>query len=168
MVADLTGDPGRETVTQARKAEVDLAARHRLAPVAFGLGWQGAAAASGCAQQQPPHAPLPGSALGADEQQPGDHELDGVDFGLGQCLAGGEVLAAQRLTDTASEPLWVAAVGGAGEGDQFLAGGGGQGGRGRPALQHAQEGGGAHVRPSDLDRGGEDGQQIGAVFGVVA
>jgi hypothetical protein len=49
MVADLTGDPGRETVTQARKAEVELAARQRLAPVAFGLGWQGAAAASGCA-----------------------------------------------------------------------------------------------------------------------
>jgi hypothetical protein len=51
-------------------------------------------------------------------------------------------------------------VGGAGEGDQFLAGGGGQGGRGRPALQHAQEGGGAHVRPGDLDRGGQDSQQI--------
>jgi hypothetical protein len=98
--------------------------------------------------------------LGADEQQLGDHELDGVDFGLGQCLAGGEVLAAQRLTDTVSEPLWVAAVDGAGEGDQFLAGGGGQRGRGRPALQHAQEGGGAHVRPGDLDRGGEDGQQV--------
>jgi hypothetical protein len=39
MVADLTGDPGRETVTQARKAEVELAARQRLALVAFLLGW---------------------------------------------------------------------------------------------------------------------------------
>ena len=56
MVADLTGDPGREAVTQARKAEVDLAAQHRLAPVAVGLGWQDTAAASGCAQQQLTHA----------------------------------------------------------------------------------------------------------------
>jgi hypothetical protein len=43
--------------------------------------------------------------LGADEQQLGDRELDGVDLGLGECLAGGEVLAAQRLADTVGEPL---------------------------------------------------------------
>ena len=125
MVADLTGDPGREAVTQARKAEVDLAAQHRLAPVAVGLDWQDAAAASGCAQQQLPHAPLPGSALGTDEQQLGDRELDGVDLGLGEPLAGGEVLAAQRPADTVSEPVRVAAVGGTSEGHQVLAGSGG-------------------------------------------
>ena len=125
MVADLTGDPGREAVTQARKAEVDFAARHRLAPVAVGLGWQDAAAGSGCAQQQLPHAPLPGSALGTDEQQLGDRELDGVDFGLGKRLAGGEVLAAQHLADAVGEPVGVAAVGGAGEGHQVMAGSGG-------------------------------------------
>jgi hypothetical protein len=113
MVADLTGDPGRETVTQARKAEVDLAAQQRRAPVTFGLGWQDAAAASGCAQQQLTHAPLPGSTLGADEQQLRDRELDGVDLGLGKCRAGGEVLAAQRLLDTVGEPVGVAAVGAA-------------------------------------------------------
>jgi hypothetical protein len=49
MVADLARDPGGEAITKAGKAQVDLAARERLATLVR-TWW--ALAAPGCAQQQ--------------------------------------------------------------------------------------------------------------------
>src|SRR5262245_22545052 len=37
VLADLTGDPGGETATEARKAQVDLAARKRIPRLVVGL-----------------------------------------------------------------------------------------------------------------------------------
>src|SRR5205807_6546756 len=70
VIADLTGDPGGETITEAGKAQVDLAARERL-PQVFLPGLFRSSSAGG-AQEDLAHASFPSSPLGADGQ-----ELDG-------------------------------------------------------------------------------------------
>src|SRR5207249_10351738 len=61
VIADLTGDPGGETGTEARKAQVDLAVRDRLPRLVAPRGRQGG--------QQLAHPPFPGPALGPDRSE---------------------------------------------------------------------------------------------------
>src|SRR6266516_4481245 len=160
VVADLAGDPGGEAVTEAGKAQVDLAAREPL-PLVQLLGSRlfGAAVAGG-AKQQRAHAALPGAPLGADGQQLGSGQADGVGFGVDQVVAWGELVGGQRGLDVVGEAVGPAVLAGAGEADQLLAGGGGKGLGGGPALQQPQHGGGAKVVCGQLQRGREGRQQV--------
>ena len=103
MVADLAGDPGGEAVTEAGKAQVDLAARERLPQLV--LSWLAGASMSRGTEQQLAHAPLPGPALGADDQQLGGGQPDGVGLGADQVVARDEMVAGQRGGDLVGEPF---------------------------------------------------------------
>src|SRR5271157_2462535 len=61
MVADLTGHPGGEPITEAGKAQVDLAARELL--TLYVGTWLASAARLRSPQEQFAHSPLPGPAL---------------------------------------------------------------------------------------------------------
>jgi hypothetical protein len=117
MVADLAGDPGGEAVTEAGEAQVDLAARERLPR--FVLSWRAGAPMSSGAEQQLAHAPLPGSALGADHQQLGGGQPDGVGLGPDQIVARDELVASQRGGDLVGEPFGPAMATSTSEGDQL-------------------------------------------------
>src|SRR5215207_6482934 len=86
MVADLAGHPGGKAVTEARKAQVDLAARDR-APRLFLTRLLGSPRAWG-AKQQLAHAPLPPPPLRPDRQQLGGGQPDGVGLGPHQVVPG--------------------------------------------------------------------------------
>jgi hypothetical protein len=82
MVADLAGDPGGEAVTEARHAQVDLAAREALPPLLLSrlLG----ASAPRRAEQELAHPSLPGSPLLPDREQLAGGEADRVRLGPGE------------------------------------------------------------------------------------
>src|SRR6188472_4326069 len=65
-VADLTGHPGGETITETGKAQVDLAARDRRPPVIV-LGK--VTTRPRCPDEQLTHAPFPGPALRAEGEK---------------------------------------------------------------------------------------------------
>ncbi len=85
VIADLTGDPGGETVTEAGKAQLDLALGESLAHVGVlhGLVASGAWAA----EEQLAHALLPGSTLVAGEQELEEASAPRVDEVL-ECAGG--------------------------------------------------------------------------------
>ena len=87
---------------------------------------------------------------------------DGAGLGAGQLGPYRQPGLGQGVDDAAGEPVWPAVPARAGEGLQFLAGSGGQGTGGGPALQQLEEHRRAQVAVGDVDRGGEDGQQVGA------
>src|SRR6266508_5636494 len=93
MIADLTGHPGGETVTEARKAQVDLAARERL-PHVFLSGLL-VPSSSWLAEQELAHSLLPRPPLCPDGEELGDPQADGVCFGPHQVAPGGEVLGTE-------------------------------------------------------------------------
>ena len=74
MLAGLSGDPGGETVTEAGKAQVDLAARKRLPRLVLRQ-------LAGSAEQKLTHPFLPGPPLRVDEQQLAGGEPDRVNLG---------------------------------------------------------------------------------------
>ncbi len=158
-VADLAGHPGGETITEARKAQVDLAARDRRPPLAV-LGLLGSSLA-GCAEEQLAHAALPDPALGAEGEELAGCETDRVGLGSHQPVACHEVVVGQRRSDSVSEAVWPAVAAGSGEGDQVVSRRFDQGFGCGPALQEPQEGRGAHVVTGDRQRGGERGDQVG-------
>jgi hypothetical protein len=74
VLADLSGDPGGETATEAGKAQVDLAARKRWPRLVLHR-------LAGSAEQELAHPFLPGPPLRVDEQQLAGGEPDRVDLG---------------------------------------------------------------------------------------
>src|SRR3970040_1187271 len=79
MVADLAGDPGGEAITEARKAQVDLAVREAFAQLVRPRRL--AATAARRPEQELAHPPLPGPALLADR----DERAGGAAGALGLC-----------------------------------------------------------------------------------
>jgi hypothetical protein len=74
--ADLSGHPGGETITEAGKAQVDLAARDRR-PRRVLLGLV-VASGSGGAEEELSHAAFPVATLGAEGEELVGEEADGV------------------------------------------------------------------------------------------
>jgi hypothetical protein len=142
MVADLACDPGGEAITKARKAQVDLAVRERLASL---VGSRWTTAAAGSTQQQRTHPPLPDPPLRADQQQLGRGQSDGVGLGAYQLLARGEVVGGQRSGDLVSEPSWLAVPAGPGDHKQVIAARLAEQDGGGIALQQPQHGRGAQI-----------------------
>jgi class 3 adenylate cyclase len=158
MVADLTGDPGGETITEAGKAQVDLAARERL-PQVF-LRGPFRSSLSGCSQEDRAHPSFPGSALSADGEELGCGQADGVGLGPHEVVPGNEVVGGQSLVDLVGETVRPAMFGCPSEGLQLLVGGAGQGRRGGPAFQQPQERRAAQVVAGDAQGRRERGQQV--------
>src|SRR5712691_8308349 len=158
VVADLAGDPGGEAVTEARKAQVDLAAREALPP--FVLARLLCSAAAGGAEQQLAHPPLPGASLAADREQLLGGEPDRVGLGADEIGARLELVGRERRLDPVSEALGPAMVAGAGVLDELLASGAGERLHARPALEQPQEDGRAEIGAGDLKRGREGAEQV--------
>jgi hypothetical protein len=122
VLADLAGDPGGETITQARHAQVDLAARERLPRVGVLDGV--VAAGAGGAEQQFAHAAFPGAPLGVQQQQLGGGQADGPGFGAGQFGPHRQAWRGEGGGDAVGETGRPAVLVRAGEGLQLSAGGG--------------------------------------------
>ena len=101
VLTDFPGHPGGETVTQAREAQVDLAAGERL-PRLVVLLVRGPAG-SGRAEQQVAHPLLPDPALRADCQQWGGGQPDGVGLGPHEIVTGSECFVGQGDGDLIGE-----------------------------------------------------------------
>ena len=92
----------------------------------------------GRAEQQFTHPPLPGTPLGAEEQQLGGGQPDGVHLGAHQMGGSAELLGGQRGADPVSEALPVAAALGATPLNELIAAYRAQCLGSWPALEHAQ------------------------------
>src|SRR5690606_2088769 len=117
-VADFTGDPGGESISEPWKAEVDLAARHRRPPL---VSWLFGPSSAPVTEQQFAHASLPVAALLAQQQQLGAGQADGVGLGADQVVLGLEVVGGQGLGDAVGEAVRPAVLGLAGEGLDLVA-----------------------------------------------
>src|SRR5581483_6460897 len=153
VVADLSGNPGGEAVTEAGEAQVDLAVRELL-PQLVSLGLMLTPVAPG-AQQELSHSALPGPPLLTDQEQLLSGQPDAVGLGPDQARAGREVAGGEGLVDPLGKALGPAVVVGAREGDQFLRTGGCQRLMRRPALQQPKLGGRGEVVAGDLESGRE-------------
>src|SRR5438552_19186003 len=97
MVADLTGDPGGETSTEASEAQVDLAVRGRLPLPLTSRRWE--------VYEELPHPPLPRPALGADGEELGRPQADGVGLGPDQVRLRGELRGGHPVPELAHRPV---------------------------------------------------------------
>jgi hypothetical protein len=159
VLADLTGDPGGETATEARKAQVDLAARKRLPRLVLRSLLAGVGA-----EQELAHPFLPGAPLRGGEQQLAGGEPDGADFGPDQVRRRGEVVFGERCLDLVGEALQVAGALRAAELDDLLPAGRCQRLGGGPAFEQPQDPGGAQVLAGDGQRGREGDEQVTTVI----
>ena len=146
MLADLTGDPSGEAVSQAGEAQVDRAARERVPRVGVLDGVVAAGAAA--AEQQLAHALFPAAAGLVQGQQLDRGQPDPGGLGPDEVVAGGQRRGGQRGGDPVGEPVGPAVPAGAGEADQVLAGGLRELGLGGPALQQPQHGGAPRSAPA--------------------
>src|SRR3989304_5598730 len=112
VVADLAGDPGGEAVTEAGKAQVDLAAREALPPLV--LARDALTSAPRRPEQQLAHPPLPHPPLLADRGQLAGRQADGVRLGADEVGTRLEVVGRERLGDLVGEALRPAVGRGAG------------------------------------------------------
>jgi len=103
MVADLAGDPGGEAVTEARKAQVDLAAREAFATLCRPR--LALTATPRRPEQERAHPPLPDPALLPDREQLGRGQADRVSLGADEIGPRLEVLGRERRRDLVGEAL---------------------------------------------------------------
>jgi len=159
VIADLTGDPGGETVTEAGKGQVDLAARERLPHVGVLHGL----VASGvwAAQEQLAHALLPDSTLVAEEQELRGSQCDGGGLRPHEVVPCAEVLDRERLADPGHELLRPAVVTGPGEGFEFGVARPGQLVLGGPTLEHSQDSGRPEIVTADRERSRTHDDEVG-------